>query len=40
MTYEIGNFYRDGDVVTCPGHGLRWNVKTGELVTARKGEQT
>jgi hypothetical protein len=24
---------RDGDVVTCPGHGLRWNFKTGELVT-------
>lgn len=23
----------DGDVVTCPGHGLRWNVKTGEVVT-------
>lgn len=23
---------KDGDVVTCPGHGLRWNVKTGELV--------
>jgi hypothetical protein len=23
---------RDGDVVTCPGHGLRWNVVTGELV--------
>lgn len=23
---------QDGDVVTCPGHGLRWNVKTGELV--------
>jgi hypothetical protein len=23
----------NGDVVTCPGHGLRWNVKTGELVT-------
>jgi hypothetical protein len=22
----------DGDVVTCPAHGLRWNVKTGELV--------
>lgn len=22
---------RDGDVVTCPGHGLRWNVKTGAL---------
>lgn len=22
----------DGDVVTCPGHGLRWNVKTGALV--------
>ena len=32
----------DGDVVQCPGHGLRWNVKTGELVqscvtTATKG---
>lgn len=25
--------HREGDVVTCPGHGLRWNVKTGELVT-------
>ncbi len=24
---------RDGDVVTCPGHGLRWNVKTGALVS-------
>lgn len=24
---------RDGDVVTCPGHGLRWNVTTGALVT-------
>lgn len=23
---------RDGDVVQCPGHGLRWNVITGELV--------
>lgn len=23
---------QDGDIVTCPGHGLRWNVKTGELV--------
>lgn len=23
---------QDGDVVMCPGHGLRWNVKTGELV--------
>lgn len=23
---------RDGDVVTCPGHGLRWNVKTFELM--------
>lgn len=23
---------RDGDVVICPGHGLRWNVKTGALV--------
>lgn len=24
--------HQEGDVVTCPGHGLRWNVKTGELV--------
>lgn len=24
--------HREGDVVTCPAHGLRWNVKTGELV--------
>jgi hypothetical protein len=24
----------DGDVVQCPGHGLRWNIKTGELVTS------
>lgn len=23
---------QDGDEVQCPGHGLRWNVKTGELV--------
>lgn len=23
---------QDGDVVHCPNHGLRWNVKTGELV--------
>lgn len=23
---------RDGDVVQCPGHGLRWNVITGALV--------
>lgn len=22
------------DVVTCPGHGLRWHVRAGELVTA------
>lgn len=22
----------DDDVVTCPGHGLRWNVKTGQMV--------
>lgn len=21
-------------VITCPGHGLRWNITTGELVTA------
>lgn len=23
----------NNDVVTCPGHGLRWNIKTGLLVT-------
>lgn len=23
---------RDGDIFTCPGHGLRWNAITGELV--------
>ncbi len=23
-------------VVTCPGHGLRWNIKTGELVRTQK----
>ena len=22
---------REGNVVTCPGHGLRWNLTTGEL---------
>lgn len=22
-----------GDIVTCPGHGLRWDLKTGKLVT-------
>jgi hypothetical protein len=27
--------FQDGDVVTCPGHGLRWNVKTGELVPSQ-----
>lgn len=26
----------DGDVVTCPGHGLRWNFKTGDLVPERR----
>jgi hypothetical protein len=25
-------------VVTCPGHGLRWNVKTGELVESDESE--
>ena len=24
--------HREGDVVTCPGHGLKWNVVTGEAV--------
>jgi hypothetical protein len=22
---------RHGDIVVCPGHGLRWNIKTGKL---------
>jgi hypothetical protein len=24
---------RTGDVITCPGHGLRWNATTGALIT-------
>ena len=28
-----------GDIVTCPGHGLRWNVKTGELVSPSGGSR-
>jgi hypothetical protein len=24
--------HRDGDVLTCPGHGLRWNAITGEAI--------
>ena len=23
---------KEGDIATCPGHGLRWNVVTGEIV--------
>lgn len=30
---------RDGDIVTCPGHGLRWNVHTGEIVTIKRGKE-
>lgn len=29
---SLAGVYQEGDVATCPGHGLRWNVKTGELV--------
>ena len=28
---DLGTFTPDGDVVTCPLHGLRWNIRTGEL---------
>jgi hypothetical protein len=27
----VSAMHRDGDVLTCPGHGLRWNAVTGEL---------
>ena len=29
---DLGTIIPDGDVVTCPLHGLRWNVRTGEMV--------
>ncbi len=28
----VESMIRDGDVLTCPGHGLRWNAITGELM--------
>ena len=28
---DLSTIRPDGDVVTCPLHGLRWNVRTGEL---------
>lgn len=27
----LAGVHMEGDIATCPGHGLRWNVKTGEL---------
>lgn len=28
----VSAMHRDGDVLTCPGHGLRWSATTGELI--------
>jgi hypothetical protein len=28
----VSAMQRDGDILTCPGHGLRWHAITGELV--------
>lgn len=28
----VSAMIRDGDVLTCPGHGLRWHAVTGELI--------
>lgn len=28
----VSAMHRDGDVLTCPGHGLRWHAITGELI--------
>ena len=35
---SLDGAHREGDVVTCPGHGLRWNVVTGELVRGNECE--
>jgi len=32
----LSGMHQEGDIVTCPGHGLRWNVVTGELVRQLK----
>lgn len=32
----VSAMHRDGDVLTCPGHGLSWHAITGELVTVGK----
>lgn len=29
---KVSEMMRDGDILTCPGHGLRWNAITGEAV--------
>ena len=34
---DLSTIKPDGDVVTCPLHGLRWNVRTGELVSTNHG---
>ena len=28
----VSAMHRDGDVLTCPGHGLRWSATNGELI--------
>lgn len=29
---HVSQMIREGDILTCPGHGLRWNAITGEAV--------
>jgi len=29
---KVSEMMRDGDILTCPGHGLRWNAITGAAV--------
>lgn len=29
---HVSQMIRDGDILTCPGHGLRWNAVTGEAI--------
>ena len=31
--FPLAGVEQHGNVVTCPGHGLRWHLKTGTLVT-------
>ena len=31
---SVADMKRDGDILTCPAHGLRWHAVTGKLVTS------